>query len=171
MADAFAVGGPIALCCLLLPLSGWWLASRLRDDSLFRFIAACLTGVTTLAAAELVVYALGLPKGVAVALVAGSCAVSLRPVSAAIRRREFAWDALLTWAGASAILVAATLHYAVHGLLGAFWDWYEHWLRSLVFLTHGPIATNFGPAFVPYIMPARGPLFNGAAALLLDRKS
>ena len=78
----------MALCCLLLPLSGWWLASRLRDDGLFRFTAACLTGVTTIAAAELVVYALRLPQAVAVALVAGSCAVSLRPVSAAIRRRQ-----------------------------------------------------------------------------------
>lgn len=167
VADAFAVGCPIALCCLLLPLSGWWLASRLRDDGLFRFVAACLAGVTTMAAAELVVYALRLPQAVAVALVAGGCAVSLRSVNAAIRRREFAWDALATWAGASAILVAATLHYAVHGLPGLYWDWYEHWLRSLVFLTQGPIATTLGPAFAPYIMPARGPLFSGAAAFLL----
>ena len=51
MADALAVAGPIALCCLLLPLSGWWVAARLRDDSLFRFVAACLAGVTILAAA------------------------------------------------------------------------------------------------------------------------
>jgi hypothetical protein len=100
---------------------------------------------------------------VAVALVAGSCAVSLGPVRAAIRRREFAWDALLTWAGASAILVAATLHYAVHALGSTAWDWYEHWLRSLIFLTQAPVTTAIGM----YVMPARGPLFNGAAALLL----
>lgn len=174
MAGLFAVAGAIALCCLLLPLSGWWVPARLRLVSagsdiggLTVLLMACLGGITILAIAELVIYALRLPQAAAVALVAASCAISGRPLLSAIRRREFAWDALLTWAGAAAILAASTLPYAVHGFHGAFWDWYEHWLRSLVFLTHGPITTNFGPSFVAYIMAARGPLFNGAASFLL----
>ena len=175
MAGLFAVAGAIALSCLLLPLSGWWVPARLRlvsssksdIGSLTVLVVACLSGITILAIAELVIYALRLPQVVAAALVTASCAFSVGPLISSIRRREFAWDALLTWAGASAILAAATLPYAVHGFHGAFWDWYEHWLRSLVFLTQGPISTNFGPSFVAYIMAARGPLFNGAASFLL----
>jgi hypothetical protein len=164
MADTFAVAGLIALCCVLLPSSGWWLASRLRNEGLFRFVAACLAGVTILAAAELTAYVLRLPQAVALAMVACSCAASLRPMTRAIRRREFAWDALLTWAGASAILAAATLRYAVHGLPHAYWDWYEHWLRSLIFLRQGPVTTRIAM----YTIPSRGPLLNASAALLLQ---
>jgi hypothetical protein len=164
MVDTFAVGGLIALCCVLLPSSGWWLAARLRNDGLFRFIAACLAGVTILAAAELTVYVLRLPQAVAAGMVACACAASLRPMTQAIRRREFAWDALLTWAGASAILAAATLRYAVHGLPHAYWDWYEHWLRALIFLKHAPVTAQLAT----YTMPSRGPLLNASAALLLQ---
>jgi hypothetical protein len=167
MSDIFNVIGPMALCCAVLPLSGWWLAARLRNDSLLRFTAACLGGVTTLAAAELLAYGLRFPQWVAVAMVAVAIGVSLRPLIAAIRRGEFAWDAWLAWAGTSLMLIAATLRYAVHGLPETAWDWYEHWLRALVFLRQWPICTEFGNDYVHYIMPARGPLFNGAAALLL----
>jgi hypothetical protein len=163
MAEAFRVCGLIALCCLLLPLSGWWAAARLRDDSLFRFTVACLAGVTTLAVAELLVYALRYPQWVAAAMVAAAILAGLRPITGVIRRREFAWDALLIWSGGSAILVSATLRYAVHGVPNAQWDWYEHWLRALIFLQQGPATTDIGP----FLIAARGPLFNGAAALLL----
>ena len=163
MADGFAAGALIALCCLLPPLCGWWLAARLRRESLFRFTAACLGGITTLAAAEMLVFALRVPQWVAATIVLAVCAISLRPVMEAVRRREFAWDALLTWAGASAILTAATMRFAVHGTPGAEWDWYEHWLRALVFLKQGAPTTDIGF----YSMPARGPLFNAAAAMLL----
>src|SRR4051812_45320276 len=115
MADAFACMGLIALCGLLLPLSGWWLAARLREESLFRFAAACLAGVTVISVAELIAYVLHLPQLVAVALVAVACTFSLPHVILAIRKGQFAWDALLIWTGASAILVAATMNYAVHG--------------------------------------------------------
>ncbi|HEY1496153.1 MAG TPA: hypothetical protein VGF49_16490 [Candidatus Solibacter sp.] len=162
MINGIAAGGMIALCCLLPPLSGWWLAARLRNESLFRFTAACLAGIATLAVAELIVFVLRVPQWVAAAMVLAACAISLRPVIAAVRQREFAWDALLTWAGASAILTAATVRFAVHGIPGAEWDWYEHWLRALVFLKQGPPTTDIGF----YSMPARGPLFNAAAAML-----
>src|SRR4051794_11394855 len=128
MVGTLSVGALIAVCCVILPLSGWWLAARLRDDSLLRFTAASLAGVTILAVAELLVYALGLPQQLALLIVLSACAASLRPIVDAIRRGEFAWDALLTWAGASAILVSASLRFAVHGTPGALWDWYEHWL-------------------------------------------
>ncbi len=118
MPDGFAAAGLIALCCLLPPLSGWWLAARLRHESLFRFTVACLAGMTTLAVAELIVFALRVPQWVAAAMVL-ACAISLRPVIAATRQREFAWGAFLTWAGASAILTAATMRFAVHGTPGA----------------------------------------------------
>jgi hypothetical protein len=48
-------------------------------------------------------------------------------------------------------------------LEGARWDWYEHWLRTLVFLTRAPITTDIGR----YSNPARGPLFNAASAQLM----
>jgi hypothetical protein len=164
MTGALAVGGVLSLCLLLLPLSGWWLAARLQGDPLVRFTAACLAGVATLAAVELLTYASRLPQWVATLVLAGICISSGRDLLTTFRRREFEWRALLAWGGASAILVAATLPYAVHGHIGTLWDWYEHWLRSLIFLSHSPVTVAIGQ----YRMPARGPVFNAAAAVLMS---
>jgi hypothetical protein len=164
MSGLLAVGGVLSLCLLALPLSGWWLAVRLPGDGLVRFTAACLAGVATLGIAEILVYALRWPQWVAYVALAGLCFSSGRKLVATFRRCDFEWRALLAWGGTSAILVAATLHYAVHGNTGALWDWYEHWLRSLVFLTHAPVTTRIGPS----VMPGRGPLFNAAAAMLMS---
>ena len=163
MIGFLAAVGMLAICLILLPASGWWFAMRLSGGSLLRFTAACLAGVTALAVAELLVYVLRAPQWGAVAIVAIVCAVGARDLVATVRRGEFAWDALLTWGGASAILIAATIPYGTHGTPGALWDWYEHWLRSLIFLQQGPVTTRIGI----YILPARGPLFNAAAAVLL----
>ena len=165
MSDLLAVAGVLTLCLLLLPLSGWWLAARLRNDPLVRFAAACLAGVATLAAVQMCVYVLRLPQWIAFSLLAGICLSSAGDLGYALRSREFAWDAMLAWGGSAAILVAATLPYAVHGALGtAYWDWYEHWLRSLIFLTHSPVHTSIAG----WSMPSRGPLFNAASALLMS---
>jgi hypothetical protein len=158
------VGGVLSLCLLALPLSGWWLAVRLPGDRLVRFTTACLAGVATLGTAEILVYALRWPQWVASFALAGICFSSGRNLMRTFRRSDFEWRALLAWGGTSAILVSATVHYAVHGHTGALWDWYEHWLRSLVFLTRAPVTTPIGF----YIMPARGPLFNAAAAMLMS---
>jgi hypothetical protein len=163
LSDALAVTGLIALCCLLLPLSGWWLASRLRDESLFRFTAACLIGCTCLACAELFVVVSRLPQWVAAAMVLAVCVVSLRPVIRAIRHREFAWDALLTWAGIACVLAAATARFAVHGTPGAQWDWYEHWERALLFFQQGELIQDRS-----YLVAARGPILNAAAAMIFE---
>ena len=165
MSDLLAVAGVLTLCLLLLPLSGWWLAARLRSDPQVRFAAACLAGVATLAAVQICVYVLRTPQWVVFPLLAGICVSSVRDLGYALRSREFAWDAMLAWGGAAAILVAATLPFAVHGTLGvAYWDWYEHWLRSLIFLTHSPVHTSISI----WSMPSRGPLFNAASALLMS---
>ena len=165
MTDLLAIAGVLTLCLLLLPLSGWWLAARLRSDPLVRFAAACLAGVATLAAVQMCVYVLRLPQWIAFPMLAGICLSSAGDLGRALRSREFAWDAMLAWGGTAVILVAATLRYAVHGALGiAYWDWYEHWLRSLIFLTHSPVHTSIGM----WSMPTRGPLFNAAAALLMS---
>jgi hypothetical protein len=163
MIDLVAVVAVLALCLILLPAAGWWLAARLSGSSLLRLTVACLAGVTTLAVAELLAYVFRLPQWMAIVLVLAACAAGARDLLATMRRGEFAWDALLTWGGASAILVGATAAFAVHGAPGAVWDWYEHWLRSLIFLQQGPVTTKIGM----YTLPARGPLFNGAAAVIL----
>jgi hypothetical protein len=162
--DALTVAGVLTLCLLLLPLSGWWFAARFRGDGLQRFTAACLVGVVLLAAIEVMAYALRLPQWFAFFLLAFTCAVSARHLYASFRAREFAWNGLLTWAGMGAILTAATLRYAVHGYGTESWDWYEHWLRSLIFLGRSPIATKIGY----YSVASRGPLFNAASALLMS---
>jgi hypothetical protein len=164
MSGLLAVAGVLILCLVLLPLSGWWLAARLRSNPLVRFSAACLAGVATLAAVQICVYALRLPQWIAFSMLAGICLSSAGDLGSAIRSREFAWDAMLAWGGTAAIFVAATLPYAVHGGGTPYWDWYEHWLRSLIFLTQSPFTTRIGM----WSMAARGPLFNAASALLMS---
>jgi hypothetical protein len=163
MMDGLRIIGLIAFACLILPWSGWWLAARLRDEPLVRFTAACLAGCCTCAGAELLAYVFGVPQWVALGMVCAACAVSAAPLRAAILRREFAWDALLIWGGISAILAAATVRYAVQGFPGALWDWYEHWLRAVVYYQRAaPLPER------AYILAGRGPLLNAAAALLFN---
>ena len=162
--DALTAAGVLTLCLLLLPLSGWWFAARFRGDALERFTAACLAGVAVLAAIEIIGYALGLPQWCAFSLLALTCAFSARDLAAAVRSREFAWKGLLAWTGTAAILTAASLRYAVHSYGIETWDWYEQWLRSLIFLARSPIATKIGY----YSVASRGPLFNAASALLMS---
>ncbi len=73
MTDLLAIAGVLTLCLLLLPLSGWWLAARLRGGPLVRFAAACLAGVATLAAVQMCVYVLRLPQWIAFPMLAGIC--------------------------------------------------------------------------------------------------
>ena len=162
--DAGAVAGVLALCLLLLPLSGWWFAARFLRDGLERFTAACLVGVLVLAGIEVTAYALRLPQWFAFLLLALVCTVSVGSLAASFRQREFAWNGLLAWGGTGAILTAATLRYAVHGYGMESWDWYEHWLRSLIFIARSPLATKIGY----YSIASRGPLFNAASALLMS---
>lgn len=164
MRGSLEVAGILSLCLFALPLSGWWLAAHFPSDRLVRFTAACLAGVATLSITEILVYVLRLPQWFAFFVLAGVCTYSWRDLVTTFRRHDFEWRALLAWGGMSAVFVAVTVHYAVHGHAGAAWDWYEHWLRSLVFLERAPITTPIGF----YIMPSRGPLFNLAAAMLMS---
>src|SRR3954471_5909585 len=77
MVGTLSLGALIVVCCVLLPLSGWWLAARLRDDSLLRFTAASLAGVTALAVAELFVR-VGLPQQLELLIVAAKDAQGRR---------------------------------------------------------------------------------------------
>jgi hypothetical protein len=159
--DILRVFGVLSLCLFLAPLCGWWLAARFRlDDNLTTFTAACLAGVTTLAFVTMAAYALRLPDWVSCCVLLVICLLSTRTL---LRGGDIAWDAVLVWTGTAAILISATMTFAVHGLEGARWDWYEHWLRTLVFLTHAPITTDIGR----YSNPARGPLFNAASAQIM----
>lgn len=161
MNGLLAAAGTLALCLMLVPLSGWWIAARLRGDSLIRFSGASLAGATTLGLVEMAVYALHLPQWVTIILISTIILASGRNLLSAIRSESFAWDGLLAWGGAAAILVAATAPYAVHGFRDAVWDWYEHWLCTLVFLKDAPVTTGFAI----YTMPSRGPLFNAAGCV------
>src|SRR5262245_49191884 len=160
MIGVCAAAGVLALCVIIIPLTGWWLAGRLSSYPFERFTAACLVGVTTLAAAQLIPYALGMPQWLTILMLVAVWTCSLPPLITAVRRRWLAWDAWLLWTGISAILISATVGYAVHGANGGVWDWYEHWLRARVFLAHAPVTSEIGI----YNIPARGPLFNAAAA-------
>src|SRR3989344_5543998 len=48
---------------------------------------------------------------------------------------------------------------------GLFWDWYEHYLRSMIFYNHLPTSTVMGGHIFLY---QRQPLFNAAAAFLMS---
>uniref|UniRef100_Q01NA2 Glycosyltransferase RgtA/B/C/D-like domain-containing protein n=1 Tax=Solibacter usitatus (strain Ellin6076) TaxID=234267 RepID=Q01NA2_SOLUE len=159
--DILRVFGALLLCLSLPPLCGGWFAVRLReDDNLHTFAAACLAGVTTLALVEMAAYTLRLPDWAPCCGILVVCLLSTRTL---FRSGGLAWDALLVWTGSAAILISATLPFAVHGLECTRWDWYEHWLRTLVFLTRAPITTDIGR----YSNAARGPLFNAASAQIM----
>ena len=163
MIDGLHILGLVVFACLVLPCSGWWLAARLNDEPLARFAAACLAGCCICAAAELLAYVFGLPQLAALGMVSAACALSAKPLRASILRGGFAWDALLIWVGISLILAAATVRFAVQGVPGALWDWYEHWLRAVVYYRHAaPLPER------AYILAGRGPLLNAAAALLFN---
>jgi hypothetical protein len=106
---------------------------------------------------------LALPQWLSILLLAAVWLFSIPSVVASMHQATIAWDAWMLWAGVSAILIAATMGYTVHGANGTAWDWYEHWLRARIFLNHAAVTSEIGI----YNIPARGPLFNAAAAALM----
>ena len=70
-----------------------------------------------------------------------------------------AWIALAVWIGAIQIVVV------VYGAVYWSGDWYEHYERSLFYLDQLPPETRFLGGL--WSLPARGPLFNVNAGLLM----
>jgi len=161
--DTIHISSLIVLFTFLSFLPGWWVASRIRCDELSRLCIAALASVSLLYLVEFLVYVIGCTQIVAAILLLCSAGYSTHFFVVSIRRKRFPWDALATWIASTMILAAVSSRLAVHGLPNAYWDWYEHWLRSLVFFKQASILTPIGG----YRMAARGPLFNASAALLM----
>src|SRR3990172_9565870 len=54
--------------------------------------------------------------------------------------------------------------YPMYGVGRSYWDWYEYFYRSKIFLEHLDHFTNIGPV----LLPQRMPLYNAAAAFIMS---
>lgn len=76
------------------------------------------------------------------------------------------WRGLLCWGGMIFWILALQSQIVVYGAGGWFGDWCEHWERALFFLDQKPLDTRF--LYHVWNLPARAPLFNGAAAFFMS---
>jgi len=81
------------------------------------------------------------------------------PLSLTVSGLAF-WAILATW------ILSFQLGVVVYGGANWFGDWREHYERALFFLELKPLETRF--LFGMWSLPARGPLFNSSAAILMS---
>lgn len=174
----------LALC--ILP--AWWIVRRLRMDPLSRLSVAVLASLSGLFVLEATTYALRAPHWISQAVCGGSCLVSLIAIARSAREagtreagaREahdrFPWPGVLAWCALLAAMLAIQSRIAAYGLPATYFDWHEHYQRTLFFLKQDPWETRFGfltqepgeSGVELYSLPARGPLFNAVAAHLMS---
>ena len=107
----------------------------------------------------------GVPRWLPLAFTVTMVLASAVGLAGELRRGERGGGpALAGWMAASLLLVGGSALIVAHGLPEVFFDWYEHYVRSLVFLEHRPLETTIGP----WSMAARGPLFNATCARFLE---
>ncbi len=160
------IGGAIALS--VLPT--WMLARRLRLDGLTTLLVSVLGSYTLIYLLELGTYLLSAPQWLPLSV---SCVCSLasvidlsRPGGKSPSTGSFPWDGVLTWCALALWIGGMQSRIVVYGA-GTWWgDWYEHYERALFFLDQLPPEMGFLSGM--WSLPARGPLFNASAALLMS---
>lgn len=157
----------LALALGALPV--WGLAIQVGSDSLTRLLLAVVGSCTLMYLAQFGAYLIGAPQWVPVSVM---LILSLVSVVSIIRRRAGAaeaapvsWDGVATWAALAVWILGMQSRIVVYGGAGWFGDWYEHYERALFFLDRLPAGTRF--MYGDWTLPARGPLFNASAALVM----
>jgi len=150
-------------------LPGWRLAGLLKVDALMRMTMAAAISYTLMYLLEIAAYLLSAPQWVPVALCLVLSAVSLAEIIRSHRKRQdgavFPWAGLAAWAALGLWILAFQFLIVVYGAVFWFGDWLEHYERSQFFLKQLPATTTF--LMDLWTLPARGPLFNAAAGLLM----
>lgn len=162
---------PLWLCIssvAILSLGCWWLTARFSSDPLVRMLVTLLAGFYLIFLLEFGSYHTGLPQFGAFAFYLVSILISLfriRKESSGGQTSIFPVNAWLCWTALAIWLTGVQALIVNYG--GSFWygDWYEHYERSLFYVEQWPSTARFLNNM--WTLPARGPLFNAAAAMLM----
>lgn len=155
---------------LVTPFAGWGVARLTRHytDPLQQLVLSLLCGNSLLFALEAGGFIFGAPTGVvtaaAVVIVLASSALFVADVRRGRVRVGELMPGLLAWLGLSLLILAGAGLLVVQGVPGMYWDWWEHYYRSLFFALHLPPQTPVGG----WSFAARAPMFNAVAALLMQ---
>src|SRR6476661_5515368 len=153
---------------LLAILPGWWLADRLDLEPLTKLMVAAIASFTLMYLLAFGAYVASVPQWVALAVLVAAAFVS---AADGVRRRvagraePLPVDGVTAWLSLAIWIVGLQSRVAVYGGGTWFGDWHEHYERALFFLDHLPANTKF--LYEMWSVPARGPMFNASAALLM----
>jgi len=157
----------VTIGILLLVVPGWSLASRLKFDPLTKLLVATVASCTLMYLLALGAYVASIPQWIAFVVVitvaTGSVIDTLRRRS--IRPEPLPLGGLLTWLSLTIWILAMQSRVVTYGSGDWFGDWHEHYERAIFFLDHEPANTRFLKDM--WAVPARAPMFNAVAALLM----
>jgi hypothetical protein len=154
----------LALLILFSILPGSIAAKRVKADPLTQLSLSVLISWFSFYILQFTGYLLSLPQWL---LFAGILAVSGMAARELLRdKTALHWRGLQVWTALTVWILFLQSYIVVYGGTLWFGDWYEHYERSIFFLSHGPSDTRFLMGF--WSLPARGPLFNTVAAFFLS---
>ncbi len=152
-------------------ISGWGVACRLNLEPLERLAVSVLAGFTLIYFFEFGAYLLSLPSRIPfLLLILTSLLTTLtfyfQSKPKIVPSIRLPWAGIIAWLVISLWGMAIQFQVVVYGTqMGWAGDWLEHYERALFFLKQLPPETLFLNNL--WTLPARGPLFNSVAGLLM----
>jgi hypothetical protein len=164
---------PFLICIFTIFLSFfpvWCFANLLKLDALTRLLVSIMGGFALMYFLEFGAYVFSAPKWLPLLLLflgtiisvgylfRGRCSDSYPPIP---------WEGLAAWLALSLWIMAFQVNTLNFGTqIGWYGDWFEHYERSIFFMDQLPLSTTFLENL--FSLPARGPLFNSIAGLLMS---
>src|SRR5262245_32166872 len=133
----------VAAAAIVIALPAWWCFRHFRHDPLLRLTLSALVSPVLMFMAEVPTWIPGVPRSIPLVFMVMMTLASAVVLTGEVRRGERAGGAALAgWMGASLLLVGGSAFIVAHGLPEVFFDWYEHYVRALVFLQHRSLETT-----------------------------
>ena len=148
---------------------GWGLATRLKLDPLTKLLISVMGSYTLMYLLEFAAYLASAPQWLPLSLllICSLASVLYARFQSQSSQDKFPWEGILAWGGLAVWILGMQSQVTVYGAVSWFGDWYEHYERSIFFLDQSPPSTRFLSGL--WSLPARGPLFNACAALLMSQ--
>jgi hypothetical protein len=131
----------VTIGILLLVVPGWCLANRLKFDPLTKLLVATVASCTLMYLLALGAY-----------------------LASPVTPEPLPLGGLLAWLSLTIWILAMQSRVVTYGSGDWYGDWHEHYERAIFFLDHEPASTVF---LGHWTVPARAPMFNAVAALLM----
>lgn len=165
---------PLLICIITILLSSiplWHLTRYFKADPLTRLSVSVLGGFAVMYLLEFGAYLISAPKWIPFAIIfLGALASAIFLYSRARTdpdKSSFPWEGLAIWLALSLWILAFQMNVLNYGAqITWYGDWFEHYERSIFFMDQLPASTTFLEG--KFSLPARGPLFNANAGLLMS---